>query len=553
MTRRHPAPHRRPHLRHPDRVPTDAVDAIVIGAGPNGLVAANLLADRGWEVVVHEAAPVPGGAVRTEELTVPGYHHDVFSAFYPFAAASPALRSLRLEEHGLRWCRSPLVLGHPAPHGPSAVLSTDAAVTEASLDLFAAGDGARWHELMQPWERLSPPMLAALLGPFPPVRHGIAAALAMSPTELERFVRMALLPVRRLAEEQFRGDGARLLLGGLALHADLGPEATASSFYGWLLAGMGGEVGFPVPQGGAGALTAALVRRLESRGGRVELGSRVDRVMVLDGRAVGVVANERTYPARRAVLADVGAPALYGQLVGFDELPARVHDAIVRFERGPGTVKVDWALDAPIPWTDPVLCEAGTVHLADSMDELSEYAYHLATHQLPSHPFLLLGQMSTADPTRSPPGTETAWTYTHVPQDVRRDALGEIGVAWSAPDTERFVDRMEDRIEAHAPGFRDRVIGRHVLAPPDFEAWNANLVGGDTTGGTAQLHQQLVLRPIPGLGRAETPIRRLYLASASAHPGGGVHGAPGANAARAALAHDRLRRAADGLRSLVTR
>ncbi len=337
------------------------------------------------------------------------------------------------------------------------------------------------------------------------------------------------------------------------IHADLGPEATASSFYGWLLAGMGGEVGFPVPQGGAGALTAALVRRLEARGGCIEVSSRVDRITIADGRAIGVVANDAAHTARRAVLADVSAPALYGQLVGFDELPARVHDAIRRFERGPGTVKVDWALDAPIPWRDPVLCGAGTVHLADSMDELSEYAYHLATHQLPRRPFLLLGQMSSADPTRSPPGTETAWTYTHVPQEVRGDAAGEIGCTWSAPDRERFVARMEDRIEAHAPGFRQHIVGRHVLAPPDFEAWNANLVGGDTTGGTAQLHQQLVLRPIPGLGRAETPIRRLYLASASAHPGGGVHGAPGANAARAALAHDRLRRGADAVRSWLGR
>jgi len=308
-----------------------------------------------------------------------------------------------------------------------------------------------------------------------------------------------------------------------------------------------------VPQGGAGQLAAALVRRLEAKGGRVEVGSRVERIVVDDGRATGVVVNGATVTARRAVLADVAAPALYGGLVGFDELPARVHGAIAHYERGPSTVKVDWALRAPIPWADPVLGGAGTVHIGDSMDELSEYASHLATHQIPSHPFLLLGQMNTADPTRSPPGTETAWAYAHVPQLARSDAAGEIGVRWHDHDRDRFVARMEARIEAHAPGFRDRIIGRHVFAPPDFAAWNANLVGGDTTGGTAQLHQQLFLRPIPGLGRAETPIGRLYLASASAHPGGGVHGAPGANAARAAIAHDRLRRAANRFPSLARR
>jgi len=529
-------------------VPT-APDAIVIGSGPNGLVAANLLADAGWQVVVYEAAPVPGGAVRSAELTLPGFVHDVFSAFYPFAAASPVMRSLRLEEHGLLWCRSPLVLGHPTPGGPSAVLSMDRSVTEASLEQFARRDGEQWRDLMAPWDRMSRPMLAALLGPFPPLRAGLRAAVALRPTVLEAFVRTALLPVRRLAEEQFAGDGARLLLTGNALHADVAPEATASAFFGWLLAGMGAEVGFPVPQGGSGQLAAALVRRLESRGGRVEVDARVERVTVDGGRAVGVIVNGAAVQADRAVLADVAAPALYGDLVGFEELPARVHAAISRYERGPSTVKVDWALRASIPWTDPVLEGAGTVHIGDSMDELSEYAYHLATRQIPAHPFLLLGQMSTADPTRSPPGTETAWAYAHVPQLADRDAAGQIGVGWCERDCDAFVARMEERIEAHAPGFRDRIIGRHVLAPPDFESWNANLVRGDTTGGTAQLHQQLVLRPIPGLGRAETPIGRLYLASASAHPGGGVHGAPGANAARAAIAHDRLRHAADGLRS----
>ena len=247
--------------------------------------------------------------------------------------------------------------------------------------------------------------------------------------------------------------------------------------------------------------------------------------------------------ARRAVLADVGAPQLYLSLLDPAVVPARTLADLRRFQYDPGTVKVDWALRAPIPWLDPVVSRAGTVHVADSLDELSQHGYQLATRQMPSEPFLLVGQMSTTDPTRSPAGTEAAWAYTHVPAEARRDAGGEgVTSAWDDASTERFVARMEDRIERLAPGFRDRIIARHVLTPPRMEAENANLVHGSINGGTAQIHQQLVFRPTVGLGRAETPIRGLFLSSASAHPGGGVHGAPGSNAARAALWADRRRR-----------
>ena len=246
---------------------------------------------------------------------------------------------------------------------------------------------------------------------------------------------------------------------------------------------------------------------------------------------------------RRAVLADVGAPALYGDLLAPEHVPARVRDGLRRWQAADATVKVDWALSSPIPWSDPAVAPAGTVHIGDSMDELSLATFHLATGHVPAKPFLLVGQMTTTDPTRSPPGTESAWAYTHVPQRIRGDA-GPDGIkgVWDERETAAFVDRMEDRMEAYAPGFRDRVVARHVFTPPDLEAADANLVGGDVNGGTAQLHQQFVFRPFGGLGRAETPIPGLYLASASAHPGGGVHGACGANAARAAIWHARFKR-----------
>ena len=517
-------------------------DAIVIGAGPNGLVAANLLADAGWDVLVLEAEPEPGGAVRSAELVEPGFVNDVFSAFYPLAAASPHIRALRLEEHGLRWVRAEVAVAHPAADGTCAAISLDPAGTAASLDAFAPGDGEAWRRLYGLWERAGRHALDALLTLFPPVRPALRLAAELGPAELLRFLRFATLSVRRLGEETFRGAGGRRLLAGNALHADLTPETPPGGVYGWTLCGLGQEVGFPVPQGGAGELTAALLRRLAVRGGRVVCGAPVERVVVRGARAVGVeTADGERHEARRAVLADVGAPQLYWRLVGDGHLPARVLDDLVRFQYDSATVKVDWTLDGPIPWTHPDARRAGTVHVADDVDALTRQAAELACGELPARPYLVMGQYASFDPTRCPPGKETAWAYTHVPQHIAGDARGELAGRWDEQEAERFAERMEEEVERLAPGFRDRIRGRHVHTPPTLEAANRNLVGGAINGGTAQLHQQLVFRPTSQLARPETPIRRLYLASASAHPGGGVHGACGAHAARVALAAHRRR------------
>jgi phytoene dehydrogenase-like protein len=287
----------------------------------------------------------------------------------------------------------------------------------------------------------------------------------------------------------------------------------------------------------------------------VVTGARVDRVVVQGGRAVGVTtAQGHRVSATRAVLADVGAPALFLDLVGPEHLDDRLLRRLSRFEYDHGTVKIDWALDRPIPWSDPEVNGAGTVHLADSLDDLSRFAYELATGQVPSRPFMLMGQMTTSDPSRSPAGTESVWAYTHVPQRVRHDAGGDgLTGVWDPVETEQMAARMERIIEEYAPGFRSRIIARHVATPRSMERTDANLVGGAINGGTAQLHQQLVFRPLPGGGRAGTPIDGLFLASASAHPGGGVHGAPGSNAARAALAAHRRRRVVQAVRSARTR
>ncbi|MBK3637491.1 phytoene desaturase family protein [Streptomyces asoensis] len=516
-------------------------DAVVIGAGPNGLVAANLLADAGWSVEVLEEQPEPGGAVRHDRSVDPEFVNDLFSSFYPLAVSSPVLSGLRLHEHGLRWSHAPSVLAHPLTDGSCAVLDRRIDVTADSLDAFHTGDGAAWRRLHEVWDQLRPGILGALFTPFPPVRATARLAARLRTAGGLRMARTLVLPVRRLGEEEFRGQGGRLLLAGNALHADLAPEAAGSGGFGWLMSMLGQSYGFPVPAGGSGALTEALVRRLRSRGGTLRCGQRVDRIVVRDGRAVGVRTTDGELLAgHRAVLADVSVPALYGALLEPEHLPPQVLADLERFQWDFATFKVDWALDGKVPWQAPAAHRAGTVHLADGMDELTRFASQIAVHQVPDRPFSLFGQMTTSDPGRSPAGTESAWAYTHVPQRVDGDA-GDEGLTgrWDASEQERMADRVERQVERFAPGFRSLIRARRILAPPTLQSLDANLHGGAINGGTAALHQQLFFRPLPGSGRPETPVRGLFLASAGAHPGGGVHGAPGANAARAALRRHR--------------
>ncbi|MFD3720315.1 phytoene desaturase family protein [Streptomyces sp. NPDC058674] len=512
-------------------------DAVVIGAGPNGLVAANLLADAGWSVEVLEAQPEPGGAVRSDRGVHPDHVSDLFSSFYPLAAASPVLARLDLAAEGLRWSHAPSVLAHPLRDGRCAVLHRRAQETSAGLAEFAPADADAWQALYEVWTRVGPDVVQALFTPFPPVRSGLRLAARLRAAGGLRLARDLALPVRRLGEEQFAGEGGRLLLAGNALHADLSPEAAGSGGFGWLMSMLGQSHGFPVPVGGAGALTAALVSRLRRRGGVLRCGERVASVVVRGGRAVGVrTAGGEGVDARRAVLADTSAPALYRELVGEEHLPARLLRDLERFQWDFATFKVDWALTGPVPWTAPQASGAGTVHLADGVDGLTRFAAQIAAGQVPDEPFALFGQMTTADPTRSPAGTESAWAYTHLPQRITSDA-GPDGITgrWDTREQEAMADRVEAQVERYAPGFRALIGARRILAPTTLQAMNENLHNGAINNGTTALHQQTVFRPTPGTGRPETPVKGLYLASAAAHPGGGVHGAPGANAARAAL------------------
>jgi phytoene dehydrogenase-like protein len=511
-------------------------DAVIVGAGHNGLVAANVLADAGWDVCVVEAQPEPGGAVRSADYLGFGAIADVCSAFYPLGAASPAFRSLNLEDHGLRWRHAPSVLAHPLPDGSCPVLSRDLDATLELLRRLEPADAEAWRRLVDLWNEVGDDLRSAVFAPFPPVWRGARLLAKLRAAGLPRLARFTLLPLRRLIEEEFPGP-AGMLIAGCSLHADMSPEATGSAVFGWLLAMLGHDVGFPVPEGGAGQITAALARRLESRGGVVLCDAPVRSIDVRHGRATGVrTADGRQISARRAVLADVAAPHLYGQLVDWDHLPTGMQDDIRRFQWDYATVKVDWLIRDGIPWTASEAAGAGTLHIADSLDELTEMSAHLATQRIPARPFLIAGQMTTCDPSRSPAGTEVVWAYTHVPRTTKGDAGGEgITGRWDDEDKERMRRRIEDRLEERAPGFRDRMISYQVTGPLDFQAHNSNLNFGAIQGGTMQPHQQLFLRPVPGLGRPQTPVTGLYLAGSSAHPGGGVHGACGSNAARAAL------------------
>ncbi len=518
-------------------------DAVVIGSGPNGLVAANRLADAGWSVLVLEAQPEIGGAVRSDRGVDPAYVSDTCSSFYPLAAASPAMLAMGLEEYGVRWRHAPAVVGHPLPDGRWALLHRDRDRTAAWLDDAAPGDGEAWLELVGTWDRFGTAFVETMMAPIPPVRAGLALAPRLLRAGGLDLLHTLASPVADVAR-RFAGDLPGLLLGGNAAHADIPLAAPGSGMFGLMMTMLGQTVGFPVPEGGAGALSSALARRLRERGGLIECGREVVGIDVTGGWASGVrMADGGAVGVRRAVLADVSAPALFGWLMDEADVPRRVRRGMRGFRMDPGTVKVDWALDGPVPWQSPPAAAPGAVHVADSVAEVDVALGQVATGVIPARPFLIAGQMTTTDPTRSPAGTESMWAYAHVPQpdpSVRDADDGPIRGTWDHDDCERYADRMQARLERLAPGFGSRVRSRRVLGPHDLQARNANLIGGAIGGGTTQLQQELVFRPVPALrGRAETGIPGLYLASAAAHPGGGVHGACGANAARAALFHAR--------------
>ncbi|WP_437641218.1 phytoene desaturase family protein [Sorangium sp. So ce854] len=494
-------------------------DAIVVGAGPNGLTAAAYLARAGFSVLVLEAEPEPGGAVRTREVTLPGFLHDLGAAFFPFGQTSPALAPLDLPGAGLVWRHAPIDSAHPAPDGTCASIARDVEATVRSL----GEDGPAWRRIAG-WHAATRERLLNALLSTPPA---LGAMLRFGPLNLLRLAQVALSSGRGFATRTFRTEAARRVVPGLALHTDVGPEDPCGAIVGFMLTLLASSGGFAVPEGGAGAVTRALLRRVEERGGALRCGARVEKIIAREGRAAAVrLADGEEIAARHAIVADVAAPTLYLRLLDEELVPGRVQRAMRRFRQGFGTFKMDWALDGPPPWSHEDAARAAVVHAGDSLDDLAEFTRQVRAGVLPEHPYLVIGQQSLADPTRAPAGRHTLYAYSRVPSSIDG--------GW-ADARERFADRIEARIEELAPGFRQRILARRIWAPDDLEAMDANLIGGDLGGGSADIRHQLFFRPVFPYFRYRTPVRGLYLGSSYAHPGAGVHGACGRNAALAVL------------------
>ena len=504
------------------------VDAVVVGGGPNGLSAAIALAQGGRSVLLLEAQDHLGGAVATAELTLPGFHHDVFSSVYPAGAASPVFAKLPLERHGLRWVQPEIPMAHPLDGGRAIALMRDVDATAATLDAVHPGDGAAWRELAGPYVEHFEALRATMLAGFPPVTGPTRLLAALKLGGTLDFVQLLLSSAHALGGRLFEDAGARGWLYGSAMHGDVPPTNAGSAISGVYLKVLGHAVGWPSPEGGAGRLTDALAGLLREQGGETRTGARVAQVLTQRNRVSGVRTDGGDVVQARIVVCDTTPRGLLA--LAQDALPDAYVRRLLAFRYGPSTVKLDWALDGPVPWTASLPRTAGTVHVGGTADEITEALAASEAGRLPEHPFLLFGQQSVADPTRAPAGKHTAWAYTHVPR----------GVDW-AREREPFTARIEAQVERFAPGFRDLILARHVMDPGDLQARNDNLEHGDVGGGSYEL-DQLVFRPVPSLSPYRTPLRGLYLGSASAFPGGAVHGIPGDAAARAALQDAKLRR-----------
>jgi phytoene dehydrogenase-like protein len=496
-------------------------DAVVIGSGPNGLVAACVLARAGLDVNVLEAHESrAGGAVGSEEATRPGFVHDVGAAFFPWAALSPAFRSLPLAEHGLQWQWAAFESCHPAPDGSYACIARDHGRTAAHFG--SPEDGERWRSIATWYGSIEPPLIDLLLRTFP----AVGPLTRLAPQHLARMAAVFLSRGRALAERWFTSTAARRVLPGLALHVDVGPDDRFGAALGFMLGMTATTGGYAVPEGGARSIADALAGCLRAHGGRLRLGARVARLVVRGGRAHAVRLANGEEIATRAILADTDVAALLLDLVGREYLPARVTDFMQRYPRGWGTFKMDWALSGPVPWTVEPARASAVVHAGDSLDDLSRFTDQVRSGALPDNPYLVIGQQSLVDPSRAPPGCHTLWAYTRVPS--------RIDGGWAA-QAEKLADRIDARIETLAPGFRAGILARRVVSPDRLQAMDANLVGGDLGGGSNAWNRQLLFRPMFPYFRYRMPVEGLYLCSSYAHPGAGVHGMCGYNAAHRVL------------------
>lgn len=435
-----------------------------------------------------EAQPTIGGGARSAALTLPGFVHDVCSAVHPLAASSPAFASFPLAEHGLEWIQPPLPLAHPLDDGSAAVLAMPLDETCARL----GADGAAYRRAIAPLVRRWRELVPMIQGPL--------VRLPAHPWLLARFGSLAIWPAAPLARRLFRTEAARALFTGMTAHAVLPLESVGSAAFGWVLAAAGHAVGWPIPRGGSQAITNALASYFESLGGRIVTNQRIQSLDELGDGSL--------------VLCDV-TPRQFLAIAG-SRLPDRFRRKLEAYRYGPGVFKIDWALSAPIPWRAAECKRAGTVHVGGSLDEIAASERTITGTAPSERPFVLVAQPSLFDSSRAPAGQHTAWAYCHVPHASAAD----------------MTEAIESQVERFAPGFRARILARHRMAPADLERHNANLVGGDITGGAQDL-RQLVLRPTCWWYR--TPLDGVYLCSSSTPPGGAVHGMCGYHAARTAL------------------
>lgn len=465
-------------------------DAVIVGAGPNGLAAAIVVARAGRSVLVLEAADTPGGGARTLELTLPGFRHDVCSALHPLAVGSPFLSSLPLQEHGLEWIHPRYPVAHPLDDGSAAVLERDVDATADAL----AEDASAYRGLMSPLVRDWNKIANGTMGPL--------LRMPRNPIAMGRFGLKALRSARGFAQGWMRTEQGRALFAGIAAHSIIPLEFRGSAAAGLVLQAAGHAVGWPMPNGGAQSITDAMVSYLQSLGGEVVTGVPVKSLDDL--------------PRSRIVLLDVGARQ-FAEMAQ-DRLPISYRRRLDGFQYGPGVFKMDWALDGPIPWAATECAGAGTVHLGGTLDEIAVAEAAVWRGEHPDMPFVLVAQPTMFDETRAPPGKHVAWAYCHVPNGSDVD----------------MTERVEAQIERFAPGFKRRILARSVMPPSAIEAYNPNYVGGDIGGGANTL-RQLFARPVSAFAPYRTPIDGVYLCSASTPPSAGVHGMCGYWAAKAAL------------------
>src|SRR5665213_1603742 len=464
------------------------IDAVVVGSGPNGLSAAVALARAGLSVRVYEAAATIGGGARTQELTLPGFHHDVCSAVHPLAISSEFFSQLPLQSYGLEWIEPPIELAHPFDREPPALLVRSVAATASAL----GADDRAYRDLMEPFVRHWDALAADALAPVRWPSH---------PLIMARFGAVGMRSFTGVAH-RFSTTAARALLAGIAGHSiqPLSDAGTASAAI--LLGAAAHHAGWPMPRRGSASITTALASYLKSLGGEIETSAEIKSLADV--------------PAARATLLDV-TPRQLLSICG-DRLSSHYRAQLERFRYGPGVFKVDWALTAPVPWASPECARAGTVHLGGTFEEIAASEAAVGRGEHPERPFVLIAQPSMFDSTRAPDGLHTLWGYCHVPSGSTVDML----------------PRLEAPIERFAPGFRERVLARHTLNSAQLEARNANLVGGDIAAGANTL-RQLLFRPVMKWNPYSTSMRGVYLCSASTPPGGGVHGLCGYHAARSAL------------------